>query len=486
MSSEQQGFLRGQPPPAGSLGPLLTELRDEQGNPQGVATNPLHVDVGADLNVNVAFESKVSTLNSRGTPLAANEVFTGSWEECVDFGTITAVINTDAPSVNKGARIQFSPDASMVSSERAGTILANVPAYFSLQPEAKFFRIVYTNGPTAQTWLIEQVKLHFAAMVPQGPLAAQTDDLTLVTPTQAHLKARVFSGPAAGAWVPLGTDGAGNLQVTQDTASARETTLEAMRADLADGLSVTVSNPTTNPETGLAKDATVVELRDRFPLAAALADAVNPAALSRIGSFGHQWNGSSWDRLRGDVTNGLDVDVTRLPNTPVRTHEEIVYYATAAGGRLAFNITTGLLTFSVTGEQPLGALTNPAGSGRDIFLDVGEFGSSANTTFRRFRGGTLSLTGGGIAPVNTSGGAATSPLRFYVGGSSPTFTVTTPGTVSKTAHIAAFQQYVTELKGRTVLRPGQTIYWTIVGPGGLTGTMTAAIFFEFYDLPAAA
>lgn len=28
------------------------------------------------------------------------------------------------------------------------------------------------------------------------------------------------------------------------------------------------------------------------------------------------FNGTTWDRIRGDITNGLDVDVTRLPNLP--------------------------------------------------------------------------------------------------------------------------------------------------------------------------
>lgn len=50
-----------------------------------------------------------------------------------------------------------------------------------------------------------------------------------------------------------------------------------------------------------------------LPAAAALADgAANPTAPA-VGSCIEIFNGTTWDRARGDTTNGLDVDVTRLP-----------------------------------------------------------------------------------------------------------------------------------------------------------------------------
>lgn len=47
---------------------------------------------------------------------------------------------------------------------------------------------------------------------------------------------------------------------------------------------------------------------------AAYADALNGSGLAATGSY--VFNGGSWDRARGDITNGLDVDVTRLPSLP--------------------------------------------------------------------------------------------------------------------------------------------------------------------------
>lgn len=50
-----------------------------------------------------------------------------------------------------------------------------------------------------------------------------------------------------------------------------------------------------------------------LPAAAALADgAANPTTPS-VGANNLVYNGTTWDRARGDTANGLDVDVTRLP-----------------------------------------------------------------------------------------------------------------------------------------------------------------------------
>lgn len=174
---------------------------------------------------------------------------------------------------------------------------------------------------------------------------------------------------------------------------------------------------------------------------------------------------------------------TQLRATPVQTIEPITYYASAAGGRVAFNITTQILTVSTSGEVALAALVNPSGSGKDLVLDLGEFGASANTTFRRYRNSTITPTGAALSASNMGGGAASSVAQMYVGGGSPTFT-RSGGVVSKTAHIAAYQQYFAYIKGRSVLRPGQSLSWTIQGPQ--SGNFTASVYFEYYERTAEA
>lgn len=169
------------------------------------------------------------------------------------------------------------------------------------------------------------------------------------------------------------------------------------------------------------------------------------------------------------------------PVGTITTEQSLIsYYASATGGRLAFNITTGIVIISGAAEQPLAVLENPAGSGKDIYLDMGEFGCSVNTVFRRYAAPTIATRGAGNVPRNLSGGATASVLRFYPAGQ---FTLSANGTVSKTAHIAAYQQYKTDIHGRTVLRPGSAVYWTIDQPTG-GSSFTASIYFEFWELTA--
>jgi len=50
-----------------------------------------------------------------------------------------------------------------------------------------------------------------------------------------------------------------------------------------------------------------------LPAAAALADAAANPTTPTVGGANLIFNGTTWDRARGDIANGLDVDVTRLP-----------------------------------------------------------------------------------------------------------------------------------------------------------------------------
>lgn len=61
----------------------------------------------------------------------------------------------------------------------------------------------------------------------------------------------------------------------------------------------------------IATDANVVDTE--LPAAAALADATANPTTPLVGAAIELFNGTTWDRVRGDTTNGLDVDVTRLP-----------------------------------------------------------------------------------------------------------------------------------------------------------------------------
>lgn len=79
------------------------------------------------------------------------------------------------------------------------------------------------------------------------------------------------------------------------------TNWDRIRGSIANGLLVDVSRVT-----GTVTISGATTPADGF---------ANPTnAVTSFGLMG-MWNGASWDRLRGDIANGLDVDVTRLPNT---------------------------------------------------------------------------------------------------------------------------------------------------------------------------
>lgn len=60
---------------------------------------------------------------------------------------------------------------------------------------------------------------------------------------------------------------------------------------------------------------------DAYTAAAALADGIANPTVSRLAMHTLVFNGSTWDRLRGDTTNGLYVDITRnvRPNVSAAT-----------------------------------------------------------------------------------------------------------------------------------------------------------------------
>lgn len=203
--------------PANPL-PISGTFSDENGVPFG-DTNRLPVDIGANLSVTAEFSSVVSTGNSRQVPLAANEVFVGQWEEVVDYAAITATIFTDAWSTALGAVAQFSADGVDVIDQTGATIPPNQSAHFGFSPKARYFRIVYQNGPVAQTVLEVEVSYRFNAPVStQAMLDAPTYGNYVGDLTKSALIARK-DGP--GEYVSVRATEDSKLQVHDESSAGR-------------------------------------------------------------------------------------------------------------------------------------------------------------------------------------------------------------------------------------------------------------------------
>jgi hypothetical protein len=87
------------------------------------------------------------------------------------------------------------------------------------------------------------------------------------------------------------------------------------RVKLVDGTADSATAIGGDATNGLDVDVTRVQgtvtVDSELASAAALADGASNPTTSVIGSMLQCYNGTTWDRARGDTTNGLDVDVTR-------------------------------------------------------------------------------------------------------------------------------------------------------------------------------
>ena len=143
------------------------------------------------------------------------------------------------------------------------------------------------------------------------------------------------------------------------------------------------------------------------------------------------------------------------------------YYASAAGGRVSFNVTSG----SVAGNaaQLAMVLSNPAASPVDLYIERITLSNSVNGTWTRMRNSALTITGTSLVFQNRGGGANGSEARAYINGA----VTATGGTTTSTTHVAAYIPFSIEEDGALILMPGQNAAWTFTPNAG--GSYTAAI-----------
>lgn len=239
--------------------PVAAVFADENGVPYS-ETNPLPTEVQnlTVENLNVAFpDSLVSEPNSTTTPLPANGEFLGPWTEVLAYSAISCIVMSDVASALNGAAVEFSADGVTVLRSIGATIPANVGLTFMFAPEARYFRLRYRNGTTAQATFTGQTILHYQFPTPpQLPVGATTSDITIAKNTLAHIKGRSSSG----LWVPVQVGSDGAVKVA-GTVSLDGTTLAALPQPQTDALTdaelraapVDVADPNTQRRFGGAK-----------------------------------------------------------------------------------------------------------------------------------------------------------------------------------------------------------------------------------------
>ena len=129
-----------------------------------------------------------SSGNSSITPLAADAVFTGVGEEVTPYCEVTVSWNSDVPAADDGVSLEFSTDNANWDMKTAvdshsDSIHASNGGVHKFPVDAKFFRVVYTNGSTIQADFRLQTLYHMEGSLRMTRMADQlgtTSDLLAV------------------------------------------------------------------------------------------------------------------------------------------------------------------------------------------------------------------------------------------------------------------------------------------------------------------
>ena len=118
--------------------------------------------------------------NSTTTPLGISGVFTGTATEVLGGSTIAVSVTSDVASATDGLEVQQSTDSTNWDFCDEYTINAGSAKNFSINPHARYYRIVYTNGTVAQTFFRLQAVIKSGAYLDsshriQDPISEDDD-----------------------------------------------------------------------------------------------------------------------------------------------------------------------------------------------------------------------------------------------------------------------------------------------------------------------
>lgn len=247
-----------------TAGTQKTQIVDGSGNVIGATSNAL--DINIKSNASSGF---ISTSNSSTANLAGAAAFTGTGEDVTQYSEMRVSVYSSHVSATDGLSIQQSSDNSNWDITDTYTIAAATGKTFVVPRQARYFRVVYTNGATLTT------SFRLQAILNRGSSASSSQ-----RPSDGYTN---------------------ETDMTQGTA------------------------------------------------------------------FLMGYNGTTWDRLRSDTTNGLDVDVVRLP---------ALVAGSAAIGKLAANsgVDIGDVDVTTVGTITPGTAATSLGKAEDAGHTTGDVG----------------------------------------------------------------------------------------------------------------
>ncbi len=133
------------------------EQVDSKGNLISIS-NPLPVQTGDGINIQKV--NRLSVINSTSSALSNDETFTGVFEECLGWSTISVIVKSDQDSTVNGLIIEYSSDGTNIDDSISFTILADTGKTYTFGTKSRFYRIRYTNNTIPQGFLRLQTILH--------------------------------------------------------------------------------------------------------------------------------------------------------------------------------------------------------------------------------------------------------------------------------------------------------------------------------------
>lgn len=278
-------------------------LATDVGLPAGTS-NIGDVDIASVIGVVNAANSSTATLLSGAT-------FTGTGVDVLGYASICVSVKSDVASAASGLSLQFSSDNSNWDIAYGHTLPAGSGRTFKLGVEARYFRIVYTNGGTGQAYFRLQTILtptatkHFG--MPVGEVIVDGDNAQL---TKSVITGVTTAG--GGAYVDVKVSPSGAVQVggtldaitslplpTGAATSANQTTIIG-HVDGIEALLTTIDSDTSTLSvtgSGTAAGALRVELPTNGTGVIATVGAVTaitnalPTGTNAIGRVGHDITG---------------------------------------------------------------------------------------------------------------------------------------------------------------------------------------------------
>lgn len=200
--------------------------------------------------------------NSSTTPLGANETFTGEAFEILNYGVYFGSVFSDVPSATNSLSVEQSHDAINWDHTDEFAIPANKGKNFSINPFAKWARVVYVNGPDAQSVF----RLQAVAKGNSKPSSHRIQD-SIIDDDDAELVKNVNTGEGPdGVFRNVKTNVEGAMSVTNFLVEVSRGNIPGMKLynipGRKDGISATVLDDLTQiPATTVAPEPGGIQLQ---------------------------------------------------------------------------------------------------------------------------------------------------------------------------------------------------------------------------------